>query len=209
MSLILLKVRLLTSVILVTDIAKDMISRSCKLTHVWYERERYALLTQIFLIVMFEFPWQFGYGSFALYLVGIAQTLADVRWYTDKQNLILVWVTLNPPTPHQQSHKAISTGWLPSARTVDIVGSTFFLAPFILNNICVLVAGAYARSNLYVAEVLTRILYVLWFLHCFSLAMAVLFSGIRLVRILNRHLAKVQSSGPRYTSIKTGIFKVR
>lgn len=137
----------------------------------------------------------------------------DIGWrkmiYGQTKLKVLVWVTLNPPTPYQQSHKALSTGWLPSARTVDIVGSTFFLAPFILNNICVLVAGAYARSNLYVAEVLTRILYVLWFLHCFSLAMAVLFSGIRLVRILNRHLAKVQSSGPRYTSIKTGIFKVR
>lgn len=24
---------------------------------------------------MYEFPWQFGYGAFALYLVGIAQTL--------------------------------------------------------------------------------------------------------------------------------------
>lgn len=27
---------------------------------------------------MYEFPWQFGYGAFALYLIGIAQTLADV-----------------------------------------------------------------------------------------------------------------------------------
>lgn len=30
------------------------------------------------IIVMFEFPWQFGLGAFALYLIGIAQTLADV-----------------------------------------------------------------------------------------------------------------------------------
>lgn len=30
-------------------------------------------------VVLFEFPWQFGFGSFALYLIGIAQTLADVR----------------------------------------------------------------------------------------------------------------------------------
>lgn len=28
--------------------------------------------------VIFELPWQFGFGSFALYLIGIAQTLADV-----------------------------------------------------------------------------------------------------------------------------------
>lgn len=36
-----------------------------------------CMLIYVF-IVIFEFPWQFGYGAFALYLVGIAQTLADV-----------------------------------------------------------------------------------------------------------------------------------
>lgn len=91
---------------------------------------------------------------------------------------------------------------------VDVIGSTFFLAPFILNNICSLISGAYARTNLYIAEVFVHVLYVLWFIHCASLAAAVLFSGIRLVRILNRHLAKIQSSGPRYASVRTGIFKV-
>jgi hypothetical protein len=49
--------RLLSSTILIADVVPDMISRS----------------------FIFEFPWQFGYGSFALYLIGIAQTLADVR----------------------------------------------------------------------------------------------------------------------------------
>ncbi|KAI7875348.1 hypothetical protein K492DRAFT_115096, partial [Lichtheimia hyalospora FSU 10163] len=133
---------------------------------------------------IFEFPWQFGYGAFALYLVGIAQTLAD-------------------------SHKAISHGWLPSPRTVDIIGLTFFFAPFICNNIVALVGGALARTNLYASEVCVRLLYVFWFIHCFSLSMAVLFSGIRLVRILNHHLTKFKSSGPRYASVKTGIFKIR
>ncbi|KAI9245213.1 hypothetical protein BDA99DRAFT_421568, partial [Phascolomyces articulosus] len=154
--------RLLTSVILITDIASDMVSRQ----------------------FMFEFPWQFGYGAFALYLIGIAQTLAD-------------------------SHKAISTGWLPSPRIVDIIGCTFFLAPFIMNNIVSLIGGVYARSNLGVAEAMVRVLYVFWFLHCFLLSLAVLFAGLRLVRILNRHLSKFQASGPRYASVKTGIFKIR
>ncbi|CDS03000.1 hypothetical protein LRAMOSA00402 [Lichtheimia ramosa] len=156
------KVRLLTSVILITDVAPDMVSR----------------------MFLFEFPWQFGYGAFALYLVGIAQTLAD-------------------------SHKAISKGWLPSPRTVDVIGSTFFFAPFIANNIVALVGGAMADTNLYAAEICVRILYVLWFIHCFSLGIAVLLSGIKLVRILNVHLAKIQASGPRYTAVKTGIFKIR
>lgn len=29
-------------------------------------------------IVIFEIPWQWGFGGFVLYLIGIAQTLADV-----------------------------------------------------------------------------------------------------------------------------------
>lgn len=34
--------------------------------------------THVVYVVLFEFPWQWGYGGFALYLIGIAQTLADV-----------------------------------------------------------------------------------------------------------------------------------
>ncbi|OAD76358.1 hypothetical protein PHYBLDRAFT_180641 [Phycomyces blakesleeanus NRRL 1555(-)] len=128
--------RLISSVIIVADIAPgNMIVRS----------------------FMFEIPWQFGYGGFSLYLVGIAQTLAD-------------------------SHRAIATGWLPSPRTVDVIGLSFFLAPFILNNICSLVAGSLAK---------------------------ILFAGVRLVGILNRHIAKFQTSGPRFTTVKTGIFKIK
>lgn len=37
------------------------------------------MLIYVFTVI-FEFPWQFGYGAFALYLVGIAQTLADVSY---------------------------------------------------------------------------------------------------------------------------------
>ena len=77
-----------------------------------------------------------------------------------------------------------------------------------MNNIVALIGGAFARSHLGVAEAMVRVLYVFWFLHCFLLALAVLFAGLRLVRILNQHLSKFQASGPRYASVKTGIFKV-
>ncbi|KAI8138694.1 hypothetical protein BJV82DRAFT_630197 [Fennellomyces sp. T-0311] len=156
--------RLISSVILVVDIAPDnLIARS----------------------FVFEIPWQFGYGSFALYLVGIAQTLAE-------------------------SHKAISSGWLPSPLFVDILGSWFFLWPFVINNICSLIAGAFAESNLSLAEVFTRLLYGFWFLHNSSISTAVFFAGFRLVRILKGHLNKFkESSGPRYAAIKTGIFKIQ
>ncbi|KAI8096316.1 uncharacterized protein BX664DRAFT_291127 [Halteromyces radiatus] len=155
--------RLLASVLLVTDIEPDN----------WVARS-----------FVFEISWQFGYGSFALYLIGIAQTLAD-------------------------SHKVISSDWLPSPQTVDLVGLTFFFAPFILNNICSLATGILATRNLYVAEIFIHLLYVLWFVHCVSLSCAVVLSGWRLVRILNRHLAKFQTSRPRAASIQAGIFKIR
>ncbi|KAI9476550.1 MAG: hypothetical protein EXX96DRAFT_302201 [Benjaminiella poitrasii] len=148
--------------ILIADICTDDISRS----------------------FMFEFPWQFGFGAFALYLIGIAQTLAD-------------------------SHRVIANSWLPSPRLVDIIGCTIFLAPFIINNVMSLAAGILAQRDLRLAQVFTRLLYIFWFIHCFSLAVAVFFSGFRLIRILGDHLKKFKTTGPRYISVKTGIFKIR
>ncbi|KAI8330079.1 hypothetical protein BC941DRAFT_441449 [Chlamydoabsidia padenii] len=133
---------------------------------------------------IFEISWQFGYGSFALYLVGIAQTLAE-------------------------SHKAISNDWLPSPKTVDGIGLTLFFAPFVLNNVCVLATGILAETNLPVAEIFIHLLYVIWPIHCFSLAIAVSFYGWRLTTILKRHLIKFQTSGPRAAGIQAGIFKIR
>ncbi|KAI8645565.1 hypothetical protein BD408DRAFT_440858 [Parasitella parasitica] len=154
--------RLISSSVLIADICPDMISRS----------------------FLFEFPWQFGFGAFALYLIGIAKTLAD-------------------------SHRVIANSWLPSPRLVDLIGGTIFLAPFIINNIMSLAAGILAERNLRLAQLFTRLLYMFWFIHCFSLAVAVFFSGYRLVRILGAHLTKFKTTGPRYVSVQTGIFKIR
>lgn len=41
-------------------------------------------MAHVTFIVIFEFPWQFGFGAFALYLIGIAQTLADVSYIYTK-----------------------------------------------------------------------------------------------------------------------------
>lgn len=92
---------------------------------------------------------------------------------------------------------------------VDIIGSTIFLAPFIVNIPIALATGAMSYHNQYVADALARTHYVLWFVHCCNLTVAVLFSGTKLVHILNGHLGKIAPGGPRYDAIKTGIFKVR
>ncbi|KAI7858373.1 hypothetical protein BDC45DRAFT_498206 [Circinella umbellata] len=156
--------RLVSSVILVADIAPtNMIARS----------------------FIFEIPWQFGVGSFTLYLVGIAQTLAE-------------------------SHKSISSGWLPSPAVVDIVGTWMLLWPFVVHNVFSLIAGAYAEKDLWTAEFFSRLLYGFWFYNNTVLSAAVFFAGYRLVIILNSHLAKFkESSGPRYRAVKTGIYKIQ
>ncbi|KAG0171962.1 hypothetical protein DFQ30_011462 [Apophysomyces sp. BC1015] len=125
----------------------------------------------------------FGFGAFALYLVGIAQTLAD-------------------------SHRAISTGWLPPPHIVDLMGWMFVLMPVIVNTVLCVLSGALAESDLLAAERLIRYHYIMWFVHCVNVTSSVLLAGIRLVRLLNRHLEKCNASGPRYKSIKTGIFKI-
>lgn len=48
-----------------------------------YNKNRFSCANNI-ILVLFELPWQFGLGSFALYLIGIAQTLADVSFYINR-----------------------------------------------------------------------------------------------------------------------------
>lgn len=108
-----------------------------------------------------------------------------------------------------QSHRVIANSWLPSPRLVDFIGATIFISPFIINNVMSLAAGILAESNMRLAQVFTRLLYIFWFIHCFSLSLAVFFSAHRLIRILGEHLNKFKTSGPRYVSVKTGIFKIR
>lgn len=109
----------------------------------------------------------------------------------------------------QQSHKAISTGWLPSPHVVDIIGGAIFITPFILNSAIAITEGELSSRYPYVAQALVRTHYSVWTFHCITLTTALLFSGIRLVNILNVHLTKMQPGGARYLAIKTGILKVK
>ncbi|KAH8554519.1 hypothetical protein BGW37DRAFT_480043 [Umbelopsis sp. PMI_123] len=142
----------------------------------------------IFRSFLYEIPWQFGFAAFSVYLIGIATTLA-------------------------QSHQAISTGWLPSARQVDILAIFLIFAPFITNNICSIAAGIYAQNdNLYVADILTRLLYAFWSMYCFVLTISVLYSGTRLVNVMGRHIRKFSNStngtNARILAIRNGRSKI-
>ncbi|KAI8140247.1 hypothetical protein BJV82DRAFT_624384 [Fennellomyces sp. T-0311] len=132
---------------------------------------------------LYEIPWPFGYGAFALYLIGIAQTLAD-------------------------THRVISTGWLPSPLIVDIIGTSIFLAPFIFNQPTIFISGYLATKNIPMAEMVIRFHYLIWAIHCVALTVTVLLAGLRLVRILTAHLDNIRI-GRRYDSIRVAIFKIR
>ncbi|KAI8877240.1 hypothetical protein K501DRAFT_198636, partial [Backusella circina FSU 941] len=133
---------------------------------------------------LFEIAWQFGYGGFALYLIGISQALAE-------------------------SHKSISNSWLPSPRVVDAVGLTFLLAPYIVNNPLSILAGVLASTNLQAAEICTRALYFSWFFNCTCLSCSVIYCGSRLAKTLESHLKKFNTTGKRYNKVKNGVFKIR
>lgn len=142
----------------------------------------------IFRSFMYEIPWQFGFAGFSVYLIGIATTLA-------------------------QSHQAISTGWLPSARQVDILAVFLVCSPFVTNNICSIGAGVAAQNHdFYAADIFTRTLYAFWSLYCFTLTVAVLYSGTRLVNIMSRHIRKFSTSNnsgnTRLAAIKNGRSKI-
>ncbi|CAO3634811.1 unnamed protein product [Cunninghamella echinulata] len=157
--------RMLTGIILVLDVSPDNI------------------LARSFI---FEFPWQFGIGACTLYLLGIAQTLAD-------------------------SHKSTAKEWLPSTKVVDRIGLLILLAPFILNNICSIASGILASNptQVYLSEIFIHILYVLWFLHCGTVSVILVVLGVRLLRILQQNMRNFRTSGEKAMAIQKGMFKIK
>jgi hypothetical protein len=80
--------------------------------------------------------------------------------------------------------------------------------PFILNNATSIATGVLATSNIKVADILIRLLYVLWFFHCGSLATSIAYCGSRLIQTLISHLKNNNVNSERHAKLKAGIFKV-
>ncbi|GAB5587731.1 hypothetical protein Unana1_02631 [Umbelopsis nana] len=138
----------------------------------------------VFRSFLFEFPWQFGFGAFAAYLWGIATTVFD-------------------------SETVMDGGWRLSQADISKIGLAFVLSPMITNNICSVASGVYAqRGDAYRADIFARLLYAFWTFYCLTLAICVLYAGIRLMRLLDLHL-QMLGSGKRYELVKTGRMKVR
>ncbi|KAI9498118.1 hypothetical protein BDB00DRAFT_801202 [Zychaea mexicana] len=152
--------RLLTSVVLITDIAHEN----------WIARS-----------FLYEIPWSIGLSGITLYLIGIAQTIA-------------------------QSNSA--SGWLPSTGAIDAFGLIFIIAPLVVGESFTIAAGAMATKNLHLAETLIRINYSLWFIWTGGVGTSVMFAGIRLIRILRNHHKKFRQS-KNYEAVKAGIYKIQ
>ncbi|KAI9498119.1 hypothetical protein BDB00DRAFT_499456 [Zychaea mexicana] len=130
---------------------------------------------------LFEIPWDFGLGGITLYLIGIAQTIS-------------------------QSHSVSS--WLPSPLVVDIFGSTALFLPFVCSVAVAVTAGALAESDLPTAEIFVRLTYIAWFLWTGIIGCSVFYAGVRLVRILRSYHKKARY-GPKYTAVKSGIYRIQ
>ncbi|KAG2202528.1 hypothetical protein INT46_005085 [Mucor plumbeus] len=141
----------------------------------------------IFRAILYELPWQFGICAFACYLFGIAHTVSN-------------------------SSRLIENSWFKISIKIDIICSIFITMPFLTNNVCSIAAAVYAEQGNFVkAKIFTDALYYLWAAYCFILATWILFAGLRLIKILQKHLDNQgdDTNSASIHKIKNGLFKVR
>jgi hypothetical protein len=102
----------------------------------------------------------------------------------------------------------MSNSWLPSPRTVDIIGLALLCSPLFTNNTLSLTAGILAKSNPKAAGTCIQLLYLFWTFYVACVTTSVLYCGSRLIQTLNKHLKKFNPTGERYKKVKMGLFKV-
>ncbi|KAL7318084.1 hypothetical protein PS15m_004353 [Mucor circinelloides] len=136
-------------------------------------------------VVMFEVGFQFGYCCFACYLFGVAYTLSE-------------------------SSRVIYSNWVKSHIAVNILCLATVTFPFLTNTSCALAAGIYAvRGNNEMASKLTMAQYYFWTFYCGYLGTLLLFAGVRLMRLLDKHLLVQSELRVNIQKVKTGALKVR
>ncbi|CAO3614311.1 unnamed protein product [Mucor fragilis] len=82
--------------------------------------------------------------------------------------------------------------------------------PFLTNTSCALAAGIYAvHGNDEMASKLTMAQYYFWTFYCGYLGTLLLFAGVRLMRLLDKHLLVQSELRVNIQKVKTGALKVR
>jgi TctA family transporter len=92
---------------------------------------------------------------------------------------------------------------------VDTIGLSIIIASHVGITICAVAAGAFAKSNVRVAEKFITANYLLWFVLAISVSCPVIYCGSRLIKTLQSHIKRFNTSNERFLNIKNGIFKVR
>lgn len=83
------------------------------------------------------------------------------------------------------------------------------MGPHITNNVCSIAAGVYAiRQDYLTAEGYTNALYWFWTFYTGCLGILILFAGLRLLRLLTRHLHERQQGQVCIRKVKLGTLKV-
>ena len=82
--------------------------------------------------------------------------------------------------------------------------------PFFTNTACAVTAGIYAvRGNHSMASKLTMAQYYFWAFYAGYLGTLLLFAGVRLLRLLDKHLLTQSDFSANISKVKTGALKVK
>ncbi|GAB5587730.1 hypothetical protein Unana1_02630 [Umbelopsis nana] len=140
--------------------------------------------SQIARSIIFEISFQFGFGTFAAYLIGIASAVFN-------------------------SNTVVTRSWKFNSSQVTKIGIGFMIFPIVSNNCCSALIGYYSeQDNAVMADIFTRLLYAFWAFYCICLSSLILYSGLGLIRMLDSHL-RVVVDGRQHDVFKTGRMKVR
>lgn len=104
----------------------------------------------------------------------------------------------------------IYSNWVKSHTAVNVLCLVTMTFPFLTNTSCAIAAGIYAvRGNDEMASKLTMAQYYFWTFYCGYLGTLLLFAGVRLMRLLDKHLLVQSELRVNINKIKTGALKVR
>jgi hypothetical protein len=102
------------------------------------------------------------------------------------------------------------TKWVRSHTLVNVLCVVTITLPFITNTACAVTAAVYASNgNNELASKMTRTQYYLWTFYCGYLGMLLLLAGVRLIRLLEKHLRTQSDLRINISKVKTGAIKVR
>lgn len=88
-----------------------------------------------------------------------------------------------------QTSQVMYNSWVKSEKMMNILFLITLFLPVITNTTWSVLAGHYAgKGNLTMATKMTHIQYYFWTFYCLYLGTLLMFAGVRLLRLLNRHL---------------------